>query len=83
MKNAKLARRWSPAWIVVGGLVSGAVSKGTFAVFAEMAKTDDWVLEYQNWITAGVLFVAACIWLAFILVPLMARRTNSDNGEPK
>jgi hypothetical protein len=37
-------------------------------LFVEMAKTDDLVLEYRDWISYGTLFIAFILWVGFVLV---------------
>ncbi|MGA8222781.1 MAG: hypothetical protein WB780_14105 [Candidatus Acidiferrales bacterium] len=61
-------------WYVVGVLIASVIGKGLFGYFTELGKTEDWVLEYSKWITAGVWMVCALIAGGFILVPFLARR---------
>jgi hypothetical protein len=52
----------------IGCAIAGGLAKGAFAVFSQLGETEDWVLEWRNWITVGVYVVAFGIWVGFVLV---------------
>lgn len=50
-------------------LVGSPICAGLFGLFREMAKTEGWVREYQNWIVAGVWIIGAAIWAVIVFWP--------------
>jgi hypothetical protein len=54
--------------MLVGSGFAAEFSVVVTVVFSELGKTEDWVLEYQNWIVIGVCVVAFGIWIGFVLV---------------
>lgn len=34
------------------------------SMFAVFARTEDWVLEYRNWLIGGIYFLGATVWIA-------------------
>ena len=58
------------------GVLCGAIVNYLVGWFAERAKTDDWVLEYRHWISAGIYVIGAAMWIGFMLI------TRSPKPEP-
>jgi hypothetical protein len=55
------------AWLVLGNLVAYAICYAVKDEFDELAKTEDWVLEYSTWIRSGVYVVYFLIVVGFLL----------------
>ena len=54
--------------VLIGFGIAWAFMGGMKALFAELAKTQDWVLEYSDWIAGGALFIAFVLWVGFVLI---------------
>ena len=62
--------------LVVGFVIAAAFVEGLKGLFAELGKTQDWVLECRNWIAGGSIFIAFVLWLGFVLIT----RPNEENS---
>jgi Na+/melibiose symporter-like transporter len=63
-------------WLVLGCLIASVVYHGLFAYLIELGRTEDWVLEYQNWIVAGVWLVSGLIVGGFLLLGIVLKRNH-------
>jgi hypothetical protein len=60
----------------VAGVIFSGIVGGLFGAFTELARTNDFVLEYRHWIIAGIYLVGAVL---AIVVFLLSR----PNAPPK
>jgi len=60
--------------IVLGALIAGPICSGLFALFEEEAKTQDWVLDYQRWVTGGICLIGILIYFCVVFVPWRCHR---------
>jgi hypothetical protein len=85
MTSDKNQRRETPvlAWLIVGCLFATGVYHGLFDYFIDRGRTEDWVLEYQNWIVAGVWLVSGLIVGGFLLLGVTLKRRNDAESARK
>jgi hypothetical protein len=67
---------WLFVRIAIGAALAGGFISGMKAVFLKLAETDDWVLEYSYWLTAGFCVIGLGILIGFVPVT----RPNQPNG---
>ena len=65
------------AWLVLGMLVAYPICYVVRDKFDELAKTEDWVLEYSKWIRWGVYAVYFLIVVGFLLFGKFNDRSKS------
>jgi hypothetical protein len=63
-----VSQPWFGLRVFLGFGIASAFMGGMKGLFAELAKTQDWVLEYRDWISYGALVIAFVLWLGFVLV---------------
>ena len=66
--------------VVIGSGIASAFMGGMKGLFAELAKTQDWVLEYRDWIAGGAVFIAFVLWVGFALI---TRPNEPSAGDKK
>jgi hypothetical protein len=54
--------------VFIGFGIASAFVAGMKELFVELARTQDWVLEYREWIAGGSLFIAFLLWIGFVLI---------------
>jgi hypothetical protein len=54
-------------YVLLGNMVAGIIVSMCISAFAELGKTEDWVLEYRIWIRVGFYVVYFAIVCAFVL----------------
>jgi hypothetical protein len=65
--NALARGIWFYLRLCIASALAGAVIHFFGYYFTEVGKTQDFVLEYRYWITAGIYLLAAAMWIGFML----------------
>ena len=63
-----VSQPWFGLRVFIGFGIASAFIGGMKGLFVELAKTQDWVLEYRDWIAYGALFIAFVLWIGFVLI---------------
>lgn len=73
---------WGLFWLrlALAGLFARIAASGITGIFSSLAKTEDWVLEYRYWITAGTYLITVGMWVGIMFLT-RSPQAESDKQE--
>jgi hypothetical protein len=66
--------------LVSASLLCGLTIAFGLSMFAVLARTEDWVLEYPNWLMGCIYFLGGVVWIATMFLSRL-RKPGSENHE--
>jgi hypothetical protein len=66
--------------LFLASIIARVAASGIMGIFTELAKTEDWVLEYRYWITGGIYLVGVGILVGIMLLT-RSQKAGVDHEE--